>query len=100
MPNQRDIAPKIAVGRWDPKRPPSKDNPIEKVEMTDDQKNILEECRLVVLDALAELGITWVDVKGELKMIVPKELQKLSNTELYKMAQNIVEKNLKKDETK
>lgn len=95
MKNQKDIAPKIALGRWDPRSPPSKDNPIEEVEMTNEQKNTLEECRMVVLDALAELGIKWeTDDNDTLHMIVPKELEGLPKSELFRRAHDIVEKRL------
>ena len=99
--NQKDIAPKIGLGKWDPSRPPGKDNPIEHVEETKEQKELLEECRLAVLDSLAELGITWTkDRFDELKMNVPDQLQNLSKKELFDLAKSHATKILDRNESK
>ena len=101
MVNQKDIAPGVGLGEWDPSKPPGKDNPIKHVEPTEAQKELLEECRLAVLDSLAELGITWdKDKSGELKMNVPYQLQRLSKKELFELAMKGTTKNLDKDESK
>ena len=95
MVNQKDIAPDLGLGEWDPNKPPGKDNPIKHVEPTNEQKELLEECRLAVLDSLAELGITWdKDKNGDLKMNVPYQLQRLSNRELFELAKKGLTKNL------
>ena len=101
MVNQKDIAPKLGLGKWDPSRPPGKDNPIEDIVETEAQKELLEECRLAVLDSLAEIGITWdKDENGKLEMNVPYHLHKLSKIELFKLAMQGATKNLDKNESK
>ena len=101
MVNQKDIAPGVGLGEWDPSKPPSKDNPIKHIEPTKAQKELLEECRLAVLDSLAELGITWnKDKNGELRMVVPYQLQRLSKRELFELAMKGATKNLGINESK
>ena len=99
MVNQKDIAPELGLGEWDPSKPPGKDNPIKHIKQTKEQKELLEGCRLAVLDSLAELGITWdKDKTGELRMNVPYQLQRLSKRELFELAMKGATKNLDKND--
>ena len=67
--------------------------------MTNEQKELLEECRLAVLDSLAEMGITWdKDKNGKLEMNVPYQLQRLSKIELFELAMKGASKNLDKND--